>query len=174
MYDIKKASDEKSNAFLCLKMFFQITFRFLSGKSLFVFETARFSFCRDYVVLEKRVRPDGSAVWNVEDDDSYMLEKSNDEWIVSRRGKVVYSSTGFENIIKADFKNNKGEQLSAKFFTKAGVAQVTYLGVDYLLYQYVTASGYGYKNSFIDIRGKGKDMTLTFVGKDSSVEFTEQ
>lgn len=126
------------------------------------------------VVLEKRVRPDGSAVWNVEDDDSYMLEKSNDEWIVSRRGKVVYSSTGFENIIKADFKNNKGEQLAAKFFTKAGVAQVTYLGVDYLLYQYVTASGYGYKNSFIDIRGKGKDMTLTFVGKDTSVEFTEQ
>nr|DAJ01315.1 MAG TPA: hypothetical protein [Caudoviricetes sp.] len=50
MYDIKKASDEKSNAFLCLKMFFQITFRFLSGKSLFVFETARFSFCRDYLL----------------------------------------------------------------------------------------------------------------------------
>ena len=39
----------------------------------------------------------------------------------------------------------KREKLSAVFFTQAGVAQIRYNGIDYLLRQYVTASGYGYR-----------------------------
>ena len=108
------------------------------------------------VVLEKRVRPDGTAVWNVEDDDTYMFERCADEWLVSRRGKVLYASTG------------------SIFFTTAGLAQIRYDGVDYLLRQYVTASGYGYKNPFVDIRGKGQDMTLTFSAEGKSIAFTEK
>lgn len=125
------------------------------------------------VVLEKRVRPNSTSVWNIEDDDTYMLEKCYDEWLVTKRGKVLFSSTGFENIHKAMFVNDKGEKLSAAFFTKAGVAQIHYAGVDYVLYQYITASGYGYKNSFVDIRGKGQNMTLTFTGDGKSIAFTE-
>ena len=50
---------------------------------------------------------------------------------------------------------------------------MNYNGGDYLLYQYRTASGYGYKNAFADIRGKGKNMTLTLAGSES-IEFTEK
>lgn len=44
------------------------------------------------VILDKRTRPNGTSVWNVEDDDTFMVEKSNGEWIVTRRGKLLYSS----------------------------------------------------------------------------------
>lgn len=126
------------------------------------------------IVLEKRTRSDGTSVWNIEDDDTYMLERYYDEWIVTRRGKVLFSSTGFENIHKTMFVNDKGEILSAAFFTKAGVAQINYVGVDHVLYQYITGSGYGYRNSFVEIRGKGKDMTLFFSGDNKSIHFIEQ
>lgn len=126
------------------------------------------------VVLEKRIRPDGTSVWNAEDDDTYMLEKCYDEWLVSRRGKVLYASTGCENIQQAEFVGDKGEKLSATFFTQAGVAQIQYDDVDYMLRQYITASGYGYKNSFVDIRGKGQELTLTFLGDGKSIAFVEK
>lgn len=125
------------------------------------------------VVLDKRVRPDGTAVWNVEDDDTYMVEKCNDEWLVTRRGKLLYVTSGTENTINAEFTGKGGENLFVTFFNNAGVAQMNYNGVDYLLYQYRTASGYGYKNAFADIRGKGKNMTLTLAGSES-IEFTEK
>lgn len=126
------------------------------------------------VVLDKRVRPDGTAVWNVEDDDTYMVEKYNDEWLVSRRGRLLYATSGTENTINAEFTGKGGENLFVTFFNNAGVAQMYYNGVDYLLYQYRTASGYGYKNAFADIRGKGKAMTLTLAGSESVIEFTEK
>lgn len=126
------------------------------------------------VVLEKRVRPDGTAVWNVEDDDTYMFERCANEWLVSRRGKVLYATTGCENKRQTEFVGKQGEALSAIFFTTAGLAQIRYDGVDYLLRQYVTASGYGYKNPFVDIRGKGQDMTLTFSAEGKSIAFTEK
>lgn len=125
------------------------------------------------VVLDKHVRPNGTAVWNVEDDDTYMVEKYNDEWLVTRRGKLLYATSGTDNSINAEFTGKNGENLFITFFNNAGVAQMNYNGVDYLLYQYRTASGYGYKNAFADIRGKGKNMTLTLSGSES-IEFTEK
>ena len=129
---------------------------------------------QETVVLDKRVRPDGTAVWTVEDDDTYMLEKCGNEWLVSRGGKVLYASTGCENQLKAEFVGAKGEKLSAIFFTQAGVAQIRYNGIDYLLRQYVTASGYGYRNPLADIRGKGQQVTLSLAGNDTSIDFVEQ
>ena len=129
---------------------------------------------QETVVLDKRVRPDGTAVWNVEDDDTYMLEKCGNEWLVSRGGKVLYASTGCENQLKAECVGAKGEKLSAVFFTQAGVAQIRYNGIDYLLRQYVTASGYGYRNPLADIRGKGQQVTLSLAGNDTSIDFVEQ
>lgn len=126
------------------------------------------------VILERRNRPDGTSVWNIEDDDTYMLEHCNNEWLITRRGKVLYSSTGFENILKAEFVNDNGQSLSTSFFTHAGIAQIKYQGTDYILYQYPTASGYGYKNSFADIRGKGRNMTLTLSGNNETIQFVEK
>ena len=125
-------------------------------------------------MLDRRTLPSGGHVWNVEDDDTYMLEKCYDEWLVSRRRKVLYASTECENIQQAEFVGDKGEKLSATFFTQAGVAQIQYDGVDYMLRQYVTASGYGYKNSFVDIRGKRQELTLTFLGDGKSIAFVKK
>lgn len=44
----------------------------------------------DCTVLERRTRPDGSYVWNVEDDDTYLLEHSG-LWSVSRRGRLLFT-----------------------------------------------------------------------------------
>ena len=82
------------------------------------------------VVLDKRVRPDGTAVWNVEDDDTYMVEKCNDEWLVTRRGKLLYVTSGTENTINAEFTGKGGENLFVTFFNNAGVAQMNYNGGD--------------------------------------------
>lgn len=68
----------------------------------------------------------------------------------------------------------KREKLSAVFFTQAGVAQIRYNGIDYLLRQYVAASGYGYRNPLADIRGKGQQVTLSLAGNDTSIDFVEQ
>lgn len=46
------------------------------------------------VILDRRVRPDGIAVWNVEDDDTYQVQACADSWIVSRRGRLLYSTYG--------------------------------------------------------------------------------
>ena len=46
------------------------------------------------VILDRRVRPDGIAVWNVEDDDTYQVQACADSWIVSRRGRLLYNTYG--------------------------------------------------------------------------------
>lgn len=110
------------------------------------------------VILDRHVKPNGTSVWNIEDDDTYMLEHYHEEWITIKRNRVLYTSTEFKNMHKATMVNDKNKILSITFFTRAGIAQVTYDGIDYILYQYSTASDYGYKNPFIDIRGKGRSL----------------
>lgn len=44
------------------------------------------------VVLDRRVRPDGSPVWNVEDDDTYQVERKGEHWLVTRRGRLLFTS----------------------------------------------------------------------------------
>ena len=55
------------------------------------------------VVLDRRTRPDGTPVWNVEDDDTYLVEKAESEWLVSRRGQLLYATSGVEDLVKAAF-----------------------------------------------------------------------
>ena len=43
------------------------------------------------VVLEKRVRPDGTAVWNVEDDDTKNVRLVDGLWTISQRGDLIYA-----------------------------------------------------------------------------------
>ncbi|MDD4819430.1 MAG: hypothetical protein PHD21_01135 [Flavobacteriales bacterium] len=45
----------------------------------------------EYSILEKRTLPNGSSVWNVEDDDTYSLKKDEKgRWSISRRMKVLF------------------------------------------------------------------------------------
>lgn len=79
-----------------------------------------------------------------------------------------------DNTRIVEFTSDNGDMLDVTFFTTIGMAQVKYKGVDYLLRQYPTASGYGYKNPFIDIRGKGKNLILSMQGDNKSIEFAEK
>ena len=126
------------------------------------------------VVLDRRMRPDGTPVWNVEDDDTYLVEKSESEWLVSRRGQLLYATSGIEDLVKAVFVTDDGEDIKVAFFGKAGVAQMSRKGIYSLLYQYRTASGYGYKNPVFDLRGKGQEAVLTTLADGSHISLKEK
>lgn len=126
------------------------------------------------VILDKRTSGNNTPVWNVEDDDTYSLRLCNQDWMLTRRGKIMYCTTGLENVIQAKFTSKDSKKnIDISFFNAADVAQITLDGVNHVLYRYLTASGYGYKNPFIDIRGKGKDMTLTDLSTGKAENFTE-
>lgn len=126
------------------------------------------------VVLDRRMRPDGTPVWNVEDDDTYLVEKSESEWLVSRRGQLLYATSGIEDLVKVVFVTDDGEDIEVAFFGKAGVAQMSRKGIYSLLYQYRTASGYGYKNPVFDLRGKGQEAVLTTLADGSHISLKEK
>ncbi len=126
------------------------------------------------LVLTQKHKADGRSVWNIEDDDTYLLEKSENEWIISRRGRLLYSTTGREDAIHATFRTNTQDTINVSFYRKAGVAQIETNGIYNLLYQYRTASGYGYKNSVFDLRGKGEEATLTNLIENKSIILKEK
>lgn len=95
----------------------------------------------------------------------------------SFRLKYVRQSPVYESapdVIMAEFTGCDGEMLTAEFNSGEGTVTVTFEGREYVLGQYVTASGYGYADSVIDMRGKGKDMQLTFKESGRTVNFTEK
>ena len=55
-----------------------------------------------------------------------------------------------------------------------GMATLQYDGQYMLLSQYRTASGYGYKNTILDLRGKGKEATLTRSTDRKTFQLTEK
>lgn len=55
-----------------------------------------------------------------------------------------------------------------------GMATLQYDGQYMLLSQYRTASGYGYKNTILDLRGKGKEATLTRSTDGKTFQLTEK
>lgn len=58
--------------------------------------------------------------------------------------------------------------------TSIGMATLQYDGQYMLLSQYRTASGYGYKNTILDLRGKGKEATLTRSTDGKTFQLTEK
>ena len=126
------------------------------------------------VVLDRRTRPDGTSVWNVEDDDTYLVEKAESEWLVSRRGQLLYATSGVEDSVKAVFVTEEGEEIEVIFFGRSGVAQMNRKGVYSLLSQYRTASGYGYKNPVFDLRGKGQEAVLTTLADGTRISLKEK
>lgn len=126
------------------------------------------------VMLEKRIRRDGSIVWNVEDDDTYQIELHNNVWLLARRGKLLYSSLGFGKKIKTVFVGNGTSEFPIVFYNNEGVAQITIDGFDYLLYSNVTASGYDYSCPIYDLRGKGDEAVLTDLRDERKILIKEK
>jgi len=117
-------------------------------------------------ILDRRTTPTGSA-WNVEDDDTKNVRKVDGQWVIEQRGKVIYKHTANLGPIEARFQGSDGitrrlYYVDAVFYPEANKAILKLDDKTYELTQYVTASGYGYKNADVDLRGKGKDATLNF------------
>lgn len=55
------------------------------------------------------------------------------------------------------------------FYPVSEKAVVTEGANTYVLTQYVTADGYGYRNDALDLRGKGSEATMTFSDKKMPV-----
>lgn len=126
------------------------------------------------VILDRRVRPDGIAVWNVEDDDTYQVQVCADSWIVSRRGRLLYSTYGTDKKIATSFLTAENTEIPVAFYPHEALAEVCLDGQYMLLSQYRTASGYGYKNTILDLRGKGKEATLTRSTDGKTFQLTEK
>lgn len=126
------------------------------------------------VILDRRVRPDGIAVWNVEDDDTYQVQACADSWIVSRRGRLLYSTYGTDKKIETSFLTAENTEIPVAFYPHEALAEVCLDGQYMLLSQYRTASGYGYKNTILDLRGKGKEATLTRSTDGKTFQLTEK
>ena len=126
------------------------------------------------VILDRRVRPDGIAVWNVEDDDTYQVQACADSWIVSRRGRLLYSTYGTDKKIETSFLTEEKTEIPVAFYPHEALAEVCLDGQYMLLSQYRTASGYGYKNTILDLRGKGKEATLTRSTDGKTFQLTEK
>lgn len=125
-------------------------------------------------MLDKRVRPDGTAVWNVEDDDTYQVQQSGDSWIVSRRGKLLYCTSGTKDRIQAVYAAGDGTEIPVQFYPSAEVVQLYIDGQNMLLFQYRTGSGYGYKNPMADLRGKGTEAILTLLSSGKKIQLKEK
>ncbi len=123
-------------------------------------------------LLDRRTRPDGTPVWNVEDDDTYLLEQVEGNWLLSRRGRLLYATTGTENLIRATFTAEDGQEVTAAFYP--GVVEIFCDGSYSLLRQYRTASGYGYANPLFDLRGKGQEATLTRLSDNRKTQLKEK
>lgn len=126
------------------------------------------------VLLQKRQRPNGTKVWNMEDDDTYMVEQSEGSWLVSRRGQLLYSTHGTTDALPVTFTTDNGETIETVFYQKSAAAQLTVNGVRTLLIQYRTASGYGYANPLYDLRGKGDEAQLTCLSDGKTINLKEK
>lgn len=115
----------------------------------------------DKVILDRRQRPDGTSVWNQEDDDTYLVEQSEGKWLVSRRGALLYATDGMEDALKSTFLTDENQEIQAVFYQRSGVVQLVFDAEKVLLKQYRTASGFGYSNPLYDLRGKGREAILT-------------
>lgn len=125
-------------------------------------------------LLDRRQRPDGTPVWNVEDDDTYLVEPAGKEWLVSRRGKLYYATSGTAGQLPVTFANREGKNIQAVFYQGKEYMELSVDGQSSILRQYRTASGYGYKNALYDLRGKGQAATLTILASQEKIDLQEK
>ena len=94
--------------------------------------------------------------------------------IVSRRGRLLYSTYGTDKKIETSFLTEEKTEIPVTFYPHEALAEVCLDGQYMLLSQYRTASGYGYKNTILDLRGKGKEATLTRSTDGKTFQLTEK
>lgn len=126
------------------------------------------------VILNRRVSPEGVVIWDAKDNDTYQVQARADFWIVSKSGRLIYSTHGTDKKIETSFLTEKNKEIPVVFYPHESVAEVCLEGQYMLLFQYSTASGYGYKNTILDLRGKGKEATLTNITEGKTFQLIEK
>lgn len=121
-------------------------------------------------ILERRMTPNG-PVWNVEDDDTKNIRQHEGAWIIEKRGEKIWDEIKELEPIHARFQGSDGvtrmmHMVDATFYPAFNRVKLTIGDKTYELKQYPTASGYGYKNDEVDLRGKGKEAILTFADEN--------
>lgn len=76
--------------------------------------------------------------------------------------------------IETSFLTAENTEIPVAFYPHEALAEVCLDGQYMLLSQYRTASGYGYKNTILDLRGKGKEATLTRSTDGKTFQLTEK
>ena len=82
--------------------------------------------------------------------------------VIEQRGNTIYVQDPYPiNVVfdGTDGKTKKRYRIDVVF--EPDLARVTLDGTVFDLTQYVTADGFGYKNDMMDLRGKGREATLT-------------
>ena len=103
-----------------------------------------------------------------------MVEQSEGNWLVSRRGRLLYATSGMEDALQTAFVTPDNKEVPAVFYQNSGVAQLTLDGESILLKQYRTASGYGYSNPVYDLRGKDTEAVLTRLSDKTELALKEK
>lgn len=121
-------------------------------------------------ILDRRTAL-GKPVWNVEDDDTKNVRQVNGNWVIEQRNKTIYAHTADLGPMEARYQGSDGITrrlywVDATFYPEAGRAVVRVDDKTYDLKQYVTGSGYGYRNAEADLRGKGYDAELNFADEN--------
>ena len=114
-------------------------------------------------VMNRRELPEGVS-WRRVNDDRKNVRRVNGDWVVEQDGKILYAQRN--TAIPASFTGTDGRtkrlyQVSVMFYPAEDRAVVKTDDGTYNLKQYVTGSGYGYRNGSVDLRGKGSEATLT-------------
>ena len=76
--------------------------------------------------------------------------------------------------VETSFLTEEKTEIPVAFYPHEALAEVCLDGQYMLLSQYRTASGYGYKNTILDLRGKGKEATLTRSTDGKTFQLTEK
>lgn len=113
-------------------------------------------------VLDRRSLPSGGYAWNVEDDDTKNVRQVDGSWVIEQRGHPLYVQDIYPIHAAFDGRDGINEKIyDVKVTFEPGMARLTLDGTVFDLLQYVTADGYGYRSTLMELRGKGRAATLT-------------
>jgi hypothetical protein len=117
-------------------------------------------------ILDRQI-VDGQPVWGLGENSAKSVQQVDGAWVMKQEGKIAYTHTADLGPIEARYLGSDGITrrvywVDASFYPEADRATVKVDDRVYELKQYVTGSGYGYRNADADLRGKGYEAQLTF------------
>lgn len=126
-------------------------------------------------ILDRRILPDSTFVWNMEDDDTPNVHKKNGAWSLSKRGTLLYTEEKPIPVvyIGGDGKTRRFYQVNVTFYSEEKKAVLQYDDQMIELPQKISGSGFLYELGTVSLRGKGRDATLV-LGDSLTLTLTQK